>query len=62
MKFWFAVLNDTDGYTYSCEILLGMYETKAEADERCLKWCEEHKRNLEDFESVERGLGDWDDY
>ena len=58
-----AIFYDTDGYTYGCELVLGVYRTRPEADERCLKWVEEHARRanaLENARVEQLDFGDWD--
>lgn len=40
MKLHAAIFNDTDGYTYNSEIVLGIFATPGEADEYMLKMAE----------------------
>ena len=50
---------DTDGFTYGCTNVLGAYKTRAEADERCLRYSEEHRLALENFDVINLDYGDW---
>lgn len=57
-----AIYYDTDGYTYGCDTVLGVYLTRPEADERLLKYCAEQPkyRELDDCRVEQLDFGDWD--
>jgi hypothetical protein len=58
---WVAIFYDTDGCTYGTDIILGVYQTRPEADESILRWVEKHRPNELNNASVEeRDFGDWD--
>lgn len=55
--FFAAMLYDTDGFSY---VTLGIYNTRPLADERCLKYSEEHKLDLSNFSVEEKHIDeDW---
>lgn len=58
MTLYAAMYYDTDGFTYGCENTLGIYDSRAKADERLLQWCEEHKRDLDQAHVDERQLNE----
>jgi hypothetical protein len=50
VKLYAAIYYDTDGFTYSCDTVLGVYDERSKADERCLEWAKKHRRDdLSDF-------------
>jgi len=60
MTFFAAILYDTDGFTYGCDLTLGIYSTRNLADERCLKYSEEHNEDLSNFSVEEKHIDeDW---
>ncbi len=61
MKLYAAVWYDTDGFTYGCDTVLGVYSTRALADARCLLHSEETKQSLDNYESREFEVdSDWE--
>jgi hypothetical protein len=49
MKLFAAIWFDTDNYTYNCDHVLGIYSSRAKADERCLMDSQSEKRELKDY-------------
>ncbi len=53
MTVWVTKYYETDGYTYGCDVILGIFSTRSNADEIALRWAEKSRMLLENIEVVE---------